>query len=211
MCKCIFFLSIESITLSFTIDSIPKSIVDVFGTIATTMANITPLPNLSAASTTNSTQSFSTSTPLKQSSKPRSKKMSTKKRRLGPLTKIKSSATPRRTTYRSSHNAPNFSKYILAVQKYTHPSLTISRKTVSIINNFLGDVLDRMTEDAKRLSQTRGSRSLAETDMRTATRLLLGNGMARDGQAMAARCVADYQKTVANRNRAQLRRNAKKE
>lgn len=113
-------------------------------------------------------------------------------------------------SYRFSHKAPDFSKYIAAMLKITHPSLAIGKKTVSIINSFLGDVLEKMTEDAKKLSQNRGSRTVTDNDMRTATRLLLPAGMNRDGQSFAGRCVGDYQRTVQNRAKAQLRRKAKK-
>lgn len=197
----------------FRIDCIKQAITDVFETVVATMiANITPKPDLSPnASFATSTAHFSTTTEISETPQPSPRPISKNKKIRRVHIKHVSSrgiVKHRRQTFRSSHNGPNFRKYILAVQQYTHPSLTIGRKTVDILNNFLGDVLERMTVDAKRLSRNRVRRTLGESDVRTAIRLMLPEGMNRDGQTFAARCVADYRNTVLNRMRAQLRKKA---
>lgn len=184
------------------------------GTVVTIMSNITPLPNVSAGATgggmTVEDISFETSTPIMRETKRNQRALLKKKLRYAPQTSQKAGAAYRRRFRRSSHIVPDFKKYILAVHKSTNPSMMIGSKTVAILNGFLGDVLERMTDDAKQLSQTRGGRTLSETDMQAVARLMLPTGMARDGQAFAARCVADYQTTVENRaRRTMLKRKTK--
>ena len=85
-----------------------------------------------------------------------------------------------------------FDIYIFKVLKHVHPDTGISRKAMAIMNSFVNDTLERISNEASRLTHYNKRSTLTSRDMQTAVRLLLPGELAKHAVSEGTKAVAKY-------------------
>merc|ERR1711981_1043984 len=80
---------------------------------------------------------------------------------------VKKRAAPRRRRQQS------FAVYIYRVLKQVHPETGISKRSMSIMNSFIGDIFERVAGESSRLVRYNKKHTLSSREVQTAVRLLL--------------------------------------
>src|SRR4051812_46564642 len=92
----------------------------------------------------------------------------------------------------------SFSSYIYKVMKQVDPSAAISSKAMAIMNSFVGDMFDRISKEAGRLSKTNKHKTMTSRDVQSATRVLLGLELAKHAVSEGTKAVTKYNATQAS-------------
>ena len=74
---------------------------------------------------------------------------------------------------KSKKRTESYSSYIYKVLKQVHPDTGISKKSMSIMNSFIGDVFERIASEAGKLGKYAGRQTLSSREVQTAVRLVL--------------------------------------
>jgi histone H2B len=93
----------------------------------------------------------------------------------------------------------SYNTYIYRVLKQIHPDFRISKKSMSIMNTCVNDIFDRIAVEAKMLSKSHGSKTLAPRDLESATRLVLPGELAIHAGKEGVKAVSKYQFSVAKK------------
>ncbi|XP_004412482.1 PREDICTED: histone H2B type W-T-like [Odobenus rosmarus divergens] len=82
---------------------------------------------------------------------------------------------PRRQCHRCRRRrCPNsFAAYFPRVLQQVHEGLSLSQKTVSILDSFVKDMLERIADEAPRLARSTKCSTITTREIQTAVRLLL--------------------------------------
>uniref|UniRef100_G3MKH5 Core Histone H2A/H2B/H3 domain-containing protein n=2 Tax=Amblyomma TaxID=6942 RepID=G3MKH5_AMBMU len=96
-------------------------------------------------------------------------------------------AKKRRRRHRES-----YSLYIFKVLKQVHPEAGISGKAMAIMNSFVGDILDRIGEEATKLTFASRRLTVTARDIQAVTRLLLPGELARHAVSEGTKAVSKY-------------------
>ncbi|KAH7977490.1 hypothetical protein HPB49_001947 [Dermacentor silvarum] len=86
----------------------------------------------------------------------------------------------------------SYSLYIFKVLKQVHPDTGISGKAMAIMNSFVGDILDRIGEEASKLSICSRRSTITAREIQTVTRLLLPGELARHAVSEGTKAVSKY-------------------
>merc|ERR1719266_2451242 len=86
----------------------------------------------------------------------------------------------------------SFAVYIYRVLKQVHPETGISKKSMSIMNSFIGDIFERIAGESSRLVRYNKRHTLASREVQTAVRLLLPGELARHAVAEGTKAVTKY-------------------
>jgi len=68
----------------------------------------------------------------------------------------------------------NYTMYLYKVHRQLHKDLTLSTKTMDILNSFTNDMFERIATEAASLSRLNRKQTLGSNEVQTATRLVLG-------------------------------------
>jgi histone H2B len=109
--------------------------------------------------------------------------------------KAKSSAAkPTKSTKkagkRSRKGKRTFKRYIFKALKAVHKDLTLSGKTMGILNSFVTDMFERIATEASGLARVNKRRTLGSREVQTAVRLLLPAELAKHAIAEGTKAVA---------------------
>ena len=93
---------------------------------------------------------------------------------------------------KKSHRKPkrSFKLYIYRALKGVNKTLGLSGKAMSIMNSFVGDMFDRIAQEAASLSRANKKRTLGSREVQTAVRLLLPAELAKHAMAEGTKAVA---------------------
>ena len=83
-----------------------------------------------------------------------------------------------------------FKVYIYRALKQVNKSLTLSGKTMKILNSFVGDMFDRIATEAAALARVNKKRTLGSREVQTAVRLTLPADLAKHAMAEGTKAVA---------------------
>eukprot|EP01070_Trichotokara_eunicae_P009804 Trichotokara_eunicae@DN6181_c0_g1_i1.p1 len=86
----------------------------------------------------------------------------------------------------------NFNTYIFRVLKQVHSELSISKKTMVILNSFILDTFERVAAEAGRLCTYHKSKTMTARDVQAALNLVLQGQLAEHATNEAAKCVRKY-------------------
>ena len=91
-----------------------------------------------------------------------------------------------------SHRRPkrSFAVYIYRALKQVNKSLSLSGKTMKILNSFVNDMFDRIATQAAALSRANKKRTLGSREVQTAVRLTLPAELAKHAMAEGTKAVA---------------------
>ena len=85
-----------------------------------------------------------------------------------------------------------FSTYVFKVLKQVHPELAITSKAMKIMDDFMKDIFNRLTEEAAGLVKVCRKSTLTSQDFQTATRLILPGELAHHAVNEATKAVANF-------------------
>ncbi|KAK8770159.1 hypothetical protein V5799_013377 [Amblyomma americanum] len=86
----------------------------------------------------------------------------------------------------------SYSIYIFKVLKQVHPDTGISGKAMAIMNSFVSDILDRIGEEATKLTISAKRVTVTAREIQTVTRLLLPGELARHAVSEGTKAVSKY-------------------
>ena len=93
---------------------------------------------------------------------------------------------------RSKKRTESYSIYIYKVLKQVHPDTGISKKSMSIMNSFIGDVFERIAGEAGKLTKYAGRSTLSSREVQTAVRLVLPGELAKHAVSEGTKAVTKF-------------------
>ena len=106
----------------------------------------------------------------------------------------KSEKKPKKTTEKKKKKkrTESYSSYIYKVLKQVHPDTGISKKSMSIMNSFIGDVFERIASEAGKLGKYAGRQTLSSREVQTAIRLILPGELAKHAVSEGTKAVTKF-------------------
>ena len=86
----------------------------------------------------------------------------------------------------------SYGTYIYRVLKQVHPETGISKKSMMIMNSFIGDVFDRIASEASRLAKYTKRATLSSREIQTAVRLVLPGELAKHAVSEGTKAVTKF-------------------
>ena len=86
-----------------------------------------------------------------------------------------------------------FNTYIYKVLKQVHPDTGISNKAMSIMNSFVHDIFERISEEASRLASYNKRSTISSREIQTSVRLILPGELAKHAVSEGTKAVTKYQ------------------
>ena len=84
----------------------------------------------------------------------------------------------------------SWSSYVHKSLKSINKSMTMSSKTMKIMNSFVNDLFDRIATEAATLARVNKKKTLGSREVQTAVRLVLPTELAKHAMAEGARAVS---------------------
>lgn len=104
--------------------------------------------------------------------------------------KSKAPKASKKAGKRSRKPKRSFKSYIYRALKAVHKDLTLSGKTMKILNSFVGDMFDRVATEAAGLARVNKRKTLGSREVQTAVRLTLPAELAKHAIAEGTKAVA---------------------
>jgi histone H2B len=86
----------------------------------------------------------------------------------------------------------SFAFYVHKVLKQVHPDVTMSKKSMSIMNSFVRDMLERLMTEGTRLIRYNRRKTLGSREVQASARLVLPSGLAKHAISEGTKAVAKY-------------------
>lgn len=86
----------------------------------------------------------------------------------------------------------SFSVHIYKVLKQVHPDTGISAKAMSIMNSFVNDIFDRLSQEAIRLTKYNKRATITSREIQTAVRLILPGELSKHAVSEGTKAVCLY-------------------
>ena len=81
--------------------------------------------------------------------------------------------------HRKRRRLETYSSYIYRVLKQVHPDVGISKRAMAIMNSFVNDIFERLSDEAINLARYNNKATLTGAEIQTAVRLLLPGELAK--------------------------------
>ena len=88
------------------------------------------------------------------------------------------------------HSKRSWSTYIHRSLKQVNKSLSLSGKTMKIVNSFVNDIFERVATEASALARANKKKTLGSREIQTAVRLVLPVELARHAMSEGTKAVA---------------------
>nr|XP_033188013.1 histone H2B-like [Bombus vancouverensis nearcticus] len=89
----------------------------------------------------------------------------------------------------------NYGIYIYKVLKQVHPDTGISSNAMSVMNNFLQDIFEKIAVESSRLSEYNKRNTITSREIQTAVKLLLPGELAKHAINEGTKAVSKYTNT----------------
>lgn len=102
------------------------------------------------------------------------------------------STTPKAKAAHKSHRRPkrSWNVYINRSLKSINPHMSLSSRTMRIVNSFVNDVFERLANEAATLVRVNKKRTLGARELQTAVRLVLPTELAKHAMAEGTKAIA---------------------
>merc|ERR1712083_453710 len=104
----------------------------------------------------------------------------------------KAAKVKRAAPQRKKKRTESFSVYIFRVLKQVHEKTGISKRSMSIMNSFIGDVFAKICDEACRLVRYNKRHTLSSREVQTAVRLLLPGELAKHAVVEGTKAVTKF-------------------
>ena len=86
----------------------------------------------------------------------------------------------------------SYATYIYKVLKQVHPDTGISKKGMTIMDNFIHDIFERLANEAGRLARYNKRSTISSREVQTAVRLTLPGELAKHAVSEGTKAVTKY-------------------
>ncbi|XP_073060224.1 uncharacterized protein [Primulina eburnea] len=93
-----------------------------------------------------------------------------------------------------------YKMYVLKVMKQVHPDMGISSKAMTIINNMMSDMFERLAEAAARLKDYSGRSTMSSREIQGAVKLVLPGELGKHAIAEGTKAVSNYVSYLPSKN-----------
>ena len=93
---------------------------------------------------------------------------------------------------RKTKRVETFSVYIYRVLKQVHPETGISKRSMSIMNSFIGDIFEKLASESAKLIKYNKKNTLSSREIQTAVRLILPGELAKHAVAEGTKAVTKF-------------------
>ncbi|OIR59125.1 MAG: histone H2B [Amphiamblys sp. WSBS2006] len=104
-------------------------------------------------------------------------------------------ATDVKAPNRKKARHESYSSYIFKVLKQCHPEISISKKSMAIMNSFVSDLFERIAAEAAKLSVYTKRSTITSKEIQTAVRLVLPGELAKHAVSEATKAISKYDGT----------------
>ena len=98
-------------------------------------------------------------------------------------------------SHRKRRRLETYSSYIYRVLKQVHPDVGISKRAMAIMNSFVNDIFERLSDEAINLARYNNKATLTGTEIQTAVRLLLPGELAKHAMSEGSKSISKYSTT----------------
>lgn len=91
-----------------------------------------------------------------------------------------------------------YKRYVYMVMKQVHPDMGISSKAMTVINNLISDMFERIAEEASKLSKYVGKATMSFLEIQDAVKLVLPGDLGKHAIAEGSKALNKYSATVTN-------------
>lgn len=98
----------------------------------------------------------------------------------------------KRRKRRGGGGAEEYKRYVFKVMKQVHPDMGISSKAMTIINNLMSDMFERIAVEAARLQRYTGRRTLSSREIQGAVKLVLPRELGKHAIAEGTKAISNY-------------------
>ena len=96
---------------------------------------------------------------------------------------------------RKSTKVDSYATYIYKVLKQVHPDVGISKRAMAIMNSFVNDIFERLSDEAINLARYNNKATLTGAEIQTAVRLLLPGELAKHAMSEGSKSISKYSTT----------------
>ena len=86
----------------------------------------------------------------------------------------------------------SFALYIYKVLRQVHPETGISKKSMNIMNSFIGDLFERIAVEASKLVRYNKRRTLSSREIQSAVKLILPGELAKHAISEGTKAVTKF-------------------
>ncbi len=86
----------------------------------------------------------------------------------------------------------SFKSYIFKVLKQVHPKTRISKKGMTIVNNFVSDTFDKIASEAGKLCRITKRSTMSSRDIQSAIRLVLPGELAKHAVSEGTKAMTKF-------------------
>jgi len=97
---------------------------------------------------------------------------------------------------RRKRHVQTYSSYIYKVLKQVHKQMGISTKGMSIMNSFVSDIFERISEEASHLSKVNRRRTISSREIESAVKLIMGGELAKHATSEGRKALETYIKSA---------------
>lgn len=100
--------------------------------------------------------------------------------------------TTRKRKRGSGGGSEGYKRYVHMVMKQVHPDMGISSKAMTIVNNLMSDMFERLAEEAACLTKITGRRTMSSREIQGAVKLVLPGELGKHAIAEGTKAVTNY-------------------
>ncbi|KAL6575788.1 hypothetical protein OROHE_000769 [Orobanche hederae] len=98
----------------------------------------------------------------------------------------------KRRRKRGASGVEGYKRYVFKVMKQVHPDMGISSKAMTVINNLMGDMFERLAEEAALLQKYTGRMTMSSREIQGAVKLVLPGELGKHAIAEGSKAVSNY-------------------
>ncbi|KAL6563656.1 hypothetical protein OROGR_002615 [Orobanche gracilis] len=98
----------------------------------------------------------------------------------------------KRRRKRGASDVGGYKRYVFKVMKQVHPDMGISSKAMTVINNLMGDMFERLAEEAALLQKYTGRITMSSREIQGAVKLVLPGELGKHAIAEGTKAVGNY-------------------
>lgn len=96
---------------------------------------------------------------------------------------------------RGKKRVESYATYVYKVLKQVHPYIGISSKAMFIMNSFVKDILDRISDEATRLTNYNKRTTVTSREIQTVARLIIPGELCKHAVSEGTQAVKRYSRT----------------
>jgi histone H2B len=139
-----------------------------------------------------STTTFTTEDKTKQENTPNEATMEPKESEKKVKTKEGNDGREKRKRKRVRRMGEGYQRYVYRVLKQVHPDMGISSQAMTILNNLMNDMFEKLVDEAAKLKTYTGHMTLSSKEIQGAVKLVLPGELGKHAIAEGTKAITNY-------------------